>query len=48
MTLQEEEVAEVKWLNFDEFKELLYSDDFCGHAAEYKDWLCKTLAQYVK
>jgi isopentenyldiphosphate isomerase len=26
--LQKEEVAEVKWLTYDEFKELFYSEDF--------------------
>jgi len=43
MTLQKEEVAEVRWLSFDEFESLLYSEDFCAHAKEYKDWVLKVL-----
>ncbi len=43
MTLQKSEVECVKWLDFDEFKKLLYSDQFCNHAKEYKDWVVETL-----
>ena len=43
MTLQESEVECVKWIDFDEFKKLIYSDKFCNHAKEYKDWVVKTL-----
>lgn len=43
ITLQPEEVAEVKWLNYNDFVNLIYSDDFCNHAKEYKDWVCKIL-----
>lgn len=41
--IQEEEVEEVKWLSFEDFKTLLYSDDFCAHAKEYKDKICDIL-----
>ena len=37
-TLEEGKVGEVKWLKFDEFVKLLYSDDFCPHQKEFKDW----------
>lgn len=48
MTLQEEEVAEVKWLGYDEFVKLFYSEEFCGHAKEYKDWICQMLKKELK
>lgn len=35
-TLQEDEVEEVKWLNFDEFKKLFYSDKWAPCSDEYK------------
>ena len=41
--LQTEEVEQVKWLDYDEFVKLLYSDEFCNHAEEYKDWVCEVL-----
>ena len=46
--LQKEEVECIKWLNYEEFVELLYSEDFCNHALEYKDWVAETLKQYIK
>ncbi len=33
---QKDEVEEVKWLNFDEFKKLFYSDKWAPCSAEYK------------
>ena len=48
MTLQEEEVAEVKWLSLEEFEKLLYSDEFCNHVKEYKDWVIKMLKERLK
>ena len=48
MTLQEEEVEEVKYLEFDEFKKLLYSDEFCPCKDDYKDWVCEILKKEVK
>jgi len=35
--LQEEEVESVKWLNFEEFKDLLYSEKWVPMDREYKD-----------
>ena len=48
MKLQKEEVAEVKYLDYDEFVKLFYSDDFCNHAKEYNDWVCEVLKKYCK
>lgn len=45
--LQAEEVECVRWFSYDEFVSLLYSDEFCAHATEYKDWVCETLKQYI-
>ena len=41
--VQPEEVADVKWLNYNEFIDLLYSDEFCAHNKEYKDWVAQVL-----
>ena len=41
--LQESEVAEVKWLSYDEFKELLYSDEFIPFADKFKELILKEL-----
>ena len=41
--IQTEEVAEIKWLNYNEFITLLYSDEFCAHNKDYKDWVAETL-----
>ena len=43
MKLQTEEVECVKWLKYDEFVKLLYSDEFCNHEKSYKDWVCEIL-----
>jgi len=45
MTIQIEEVEEVKWLSFDEFKKLLYSEEFCGYQIEYKDKISGVLGE---
>ena len=42
-TLQTEEVEQIKWLSFNEFTKLLYSEEFCNHPKEYKDWVCEML-----
>ena len=34
--LQESEVSEIKWVSFDEFKEIFYSDDFVPFKDDYK------------
>ncbi len=46
--LQTEEVAEVKWLKFDEFKKLFLSDEFVNHPKDYKDMIIKVLESYLK
>ena len=43
--LQEEEVAEVKWLTYDEFKELFNSKDFVEHSDEYKEFTLNILKE---
>ena len=43
MKLQTEEVECVKWLKYDEFAKLLYSDEFCNNEKSYKDWVCEVL-----
>ena len=35
--LQKEEVAEIKWLTYDEFKKLFYSEDFVWSDDDYKE-----------
>jgi isopentenyldiphosphate isomerase len=44
--LQVEEVECVKWFTYEEFKKLLYSEEFCAHPNEYKDWICEQLKGY--
>lgn len=46
-TLQKEEVSEVKFLFYDEFVKLFYSDEFVNHSNDYKDWVCKELRKYI-
>lgn len=41
--LQKEEVAEVKWLTYDEFKKLFYSEDFVEFDNEYREIVLKML-----
>lgn len=43
--LQKEEVAEVKWLTYDEFKELFYSEDFVWHDDDYKELVLNMLKE---
>ena len=35
--LKEDEVSEVKWLNYEEFEELLFSNEFAEHDMEYRN-----------
>jgi len=46
--LQPEEAAEVKWLSFDEFKKLFYSDEFVSFDDEYRDIVVKMLSEKLK
>lgn len=36
LKLQQDEVSEVKWLNYNEFKELFYSDEFVKFDDDYR------------
>lgn len=47
MRLQPEEVAEVKFLKYEDFAKLIYSDKFCDQSKEYKDWICKELKMFI-
>lgn len=46
MKLQSEEVEEVRWLKYEDFVKLLYSDKFCNHEKSYKDWVCEELKKH--
>ena len=46
--LQKEEVAEVKWLTYDEFKKLFYSEDFVRFNDEYREIVLKILKDNFK
>ena len=46
MTLQEEEVQQVKWIDIPEFKKLLYSKDFMDHSFTYKFFMHRFLSQH--
>lgn len=41
--LQKKEVAEVKWLSFEEFKKLFYSEEFVKFDDEYREKVIKVL-----
>ncbi len=41
--LQKEEVSDVKWLIYNEFKKLYLSDDFCEEPIFYKKWVLEIL-----
>ena len=43
--IQEEEVAEIKWVSLDELREMLYSDKWCPYSKEYKE---KVLEEFEK
>ena len=48
MTLQSDEVAEVKWLSVKDFEKLLYSDEFVPHTKEYKDTVLSFIKKALK
>ena len=48
LVLQEEEVEKVKWLNFEDFIKLLYSDKFVPLDKEYKDMVVTKLEGKLK
>ena len=43
--LQKEEVAEVKWLTYNDFKEFFCSEDFVEHSDEYREFTLKILRE---
>ncbi len=47
MTMQSEEVSELKWIDFDEFKEFLYSQDFVPYDKDYKDMVIEKLCVII-
>ena len=46
--LQREEVAEVKWLTFDDFKKLFYSDEFVKFNNEYREIVLRMLKERLQ
>lgn len=46
--LKEDEVSEVKWIKYNEFKELLFSNEFTGHDEEYKELSLKLIKENLK
>ena len=42
--VQKEEVSEVKFVDFDKFKSLFFSDDFMPYGNEYKNWVIEKLS----
>lgn len=44
-SLQQEEVAEIKWLSLEEFIPLLYSAEFVPHDLAYKDYVVQMLKE---
>ena len=47
-TLREKEVSEIKWLDFDEFKELFNSDQFVEFTEEYRNYIINKLSLRFK
>lgn len=43
MSVQVEEVAELKWVTFDELEKLIYTENFMPYDKAYKDWIVKKL-----
>ena len=43
LNLQKEEVSEVKWLSYDEFKKVFYSSEFVPFDNEYKELVLKIM-----
>lgn len=47
LKLQVEEVDEVKWLSFEDFKKLFYSNDFIPYDEEYRKMSIKLIQKYM-
>lgn len=48
MTLQENEVSKIKWVKFNKFVKLLYSNKFAKFTKEYQDWVVEMLGEQIK
>lgn len=48
MKLQECEVSEVKWLDFNDFKTLFMSNEFLPYSNEYKSWVVRNLKSKIE
>lgn len=46
--IKEDEVSDIKWLDFNDFKKLFYSSEFVGYGIDYKDLVINTLDNYLK
>lgn len=44
--IDKNELEEVFWLSFNEFKKVLYSDNFMPYEKDYKDWIIQKLEAY--
>lgn len=47
MKLQKEEVSEAKWIDFEGFKNLFFSNDFMPYGENYKKWICEELQKEI-
>lgn len=46
MKMQTEEVLELKWFQFNDFKKLFYSDGFVPYDKQYKDFVMEKIKNY--
>ena len=44
-TISPQEVEEIKWLKYDDFVDIFYSEKFVPLDKEYKDMICKVLKE---
>ena len=47
ITLQKDEVQEIRWLEYSDFVSLLYSDEFVPHHSECKDIFAKAIKKFI-
>ncbi len=45
--INEIELSQVSWFDFEEFEKRLYSDEFAPYSKEYKDWTVLKLRDYL-
>lgn len=46
--LQTEEVECVKWISYNDFIKILYTDEFCSHTKEHRDLFAEILKDYTE